>query len=318
VERRPFGRLGSVSALTLGGGGIGGVWGPTDRAEAVATVHAALDAGVTMLDVAPGYGDGEAESVVGAALAERDGADVLVATKVSLPDHEPGDLVERPHAALHGSLRRLGRPSVDPLFVHSQLRPDDGPGAEGSLGLEAFRSRVRPALLRLRDSGTIRGWGLTGVGHPRALEAALADEHTPDAVQVVVNALDLTGDMWIWGDAERPRNAENLTWAAEAGVPVVAIRVAAAGSLTDHLDRDVAPDAPAAVDFARAAGFRRIAAERGLSAAALAHRWALAVPCVATVVLGVKNRVELAECLAAAATPLPERDRLDIAERSRA
>ena len=55
----------------------------------------------------------------------------------------------------------------------------------------------------------------------------------------------------------------------------------------------------------------------GVSAAALAHRWALAVPGVATVVLGVKNRVELAECVAAAATPLSEEDRLDIAEGAR-
>lgn len=315
MERRPFGRLGTVSALTLGGGGIGGVWGPTDRAEAVATVHAALDAGVTMLDVAPTYGDGEAESVVGQALAGRDTAGVLVSTKVELVDTDPGDLVERVHGVLRGSLDRLGRDAVDLLYVHTGLRPDDsGSAAPRSLGLAAFRSQVRPALLRLRDDGVIGGWGLSAVGHPRALEAALADDDKPDAVQVVVNALDLTGDMWVWGgDGGRPRNTEIRTWAVEAGVPVVAIRVVAAGALTDALDRDVAPTAPAAVDLARAAGFRRLAAAHGTSPAALAHRWALATPGVATVVLGVKNRVELAECLAAAAAPLSERDRQDIA-----
>ncbi|HEY6692950.1 MAG TPA: aldo/keto reductase [Solirubrobacteraceae bacterium] len=42
-----------MSALTLGGGGVGNVWGPVDRAEAVATVRAAVDAGSTMIDVAP-------------------------------------------------------------------------------------------------------------------------------------------------------------------------------------------------------------------------------------------------------------------------
>ncbi len=317
MERRAFGRLGTVSALTLGGGGIGGVWGPTDRAEAVATVHAALDAGVASLDLAPTYGDGEAESVVGAALATRYPRDVLVATKVELPDDEPGDLVERIHAGLRGSLGRLGLRSVDLLYVHSQLRPDDGPAGARSLGLAAFRTRVRPALLRLRDSGVIRGWGLTAVGHPRALQTALTDEHRPDAVQVVVNALDLTGDMWSWGEGEQPRNPEILAWAAEAGVPVVGIRAVAAGALTDGLDRDVDPASPVSADFARAAGFRRTAAERGTSAAALAHRWALSVPGVATVVLGVKNRAELAECLAAATAPLSERDRLDIAAGAR-
>lgn len=62
---RNIGRLGPISALTLGGGGIGGVWGSTERAEAVATVQAAIDAGITMIDVAPTYGDHEPRSCWG-------------------------------------------------------------------------------------------------------------------------------------------------------------------------------------------------------------------------------------------------------------
>jgi aryl-alcohol dehydrogenase-like predicted oxidoreductase len=54
------------------------------------------------------------------------------------------------------------------------------------------------------------------------------------------------------------------------------------------------------VDYRRAAPFRTLAKEIGESAAALAHRYALSIPGVATVVLGVKNRAELRECLAAA------------------
>jgi len=58
-------------------------------------------------------------------------------------------------------------------------------------------------------------------------------------------------------------------------------------------------------DYARAAGFRRLAAELGVTPALLAHRYTLSLP-VDTVVLGVKNRRELAECVAAAeAGPLP-------------
>jgi aryl-alcohol dehydrogenase-like predicted oxidoreductase len=53
MKSRSFGRLGQVSAVTLGGGGIGNVWGPVDRAEAVATVRAAVDAGITMINVPP-------------------------------------------------------------------------------------------------------------------------------------------------------------------------------------------------------------------------------------------------------------------------
>ena len=68
MEMRSLGGLGPVSALTLGGGGVGNVWGPVERTEAVATVRAAVDAGITMIDVAPTYGPAEAELVVGEAL----------------------------------------------------------------------------------------------------------------------------------------------------------------------------------------------------------------------------------------------------------
>ena len=69
MEIRTLGSLWPVSALTLGGGGLGQVWGATTREEAVATVREAVDAGITLLDLAPSYGAGEAESVIGAALA---------------------------------------------------------------------------------------------------------------------------------------------------------------------------------------------------------------------------------------------------------
>jgi len=67
MEKRAFGILGEISCLTLGGGRIGQVWGATSRDEAVVTVREAVEAGITFLDVAPGYGRGEAELVIGAA-----------------------------------------------------------------------------------------------------------------------------------------------------------------------------------------------------------------------------------------------------------
>jgi aryl-alcohol dehydrogenase-like predicted oxidoreductase len=64
-------------------------------------------------------------------------------------------------------------------------------------------------------------------------------------------------------------------------------------------------DHPEMRDYARAAGFRRLATELGMTPALLAHRYALSLP-LDTLVLGVKNRIELAECVAAAnAGPLP-------------
>jgi aryl-alcohol dehydrogenase-like predicted oxidoreductase len=71
MQQRTFGKLGDISALTLGGGGIGQVWGPTSRAEAIATVRAAWEAGITLFDVAPSYGRGEAEAVLGEAFGGR-------------------------------------------------------------------------------------------------------------------------------------------------------------------------------------------------------------------------------------------------------
>ena len=65
MEKRSFKPYGSISALTLGGGGLGQVWGETTREEAIATVNLALENGINHLDVAPMYGKGEAERVVG-------------------------------------------------------------------------------------------------------------------------------------------------------------------------------------------------------------------------------------------------------------
>jgi aryl-alcohol dehydrogenase-like predicted oxidoreductase len=309
MQMRPFGTLGQVSALTLGGGGIGDVWGAVDRAERVATVRAALDAGINLIDVAPGYGDGEAERVVGEALGGAVPDGVLVATKVGLADAEPAALERTIEDSLRASMERLRVDHVHLLQLHSQLRPDDGTIAPRELSVTLFREVVRPAFERLRQQGTISGWGLTGIGHPRALVDVLSDDIRPAGIQCIANALDMTGNVWAFGPDEEPDNAGVRAAAVEAGVPVIGIRAVAAGSLTDALDRPVEPDDPAARDFEAAAGFRRLAAERGESAAFLAHRYALSMAELATVVLGVKNRAELQECLAAeAAGPLAEEE----------
>jgi aryl-alcohol dehydrogenase-like predicted oxidoreductase len=309
MDTRTFGRLGRVSALTLGGGGIGQVWGSTDRAEAVATVRAAIDAGITHLDLAPSYGDDhESERVVADASPP---SDVLITSKVQLPGSRVADPVAEMRESLHASLRRIGREHLDLYLLHTQLDPDDGSvSAPHNLAWSRYRDVVVPEFERLRADGKIRAWGITGVGVPRQVLDAVSAGVRPDAAQVVVNALDLTGDMWTYGDpaspADGPRNREIVETAARGGVSVIAIRAVAAGSLSAALDRPLDPAHPAARDFARAAPFRALAAGLGQPAAVLAHRYALSVPGVATVVLGVKNRTELAECVAAAERgPLP-------------
>ena len=94
MEYVELGRTGlRVSRAGFGGGGIGQVWGPTNEEESVRAVHRALDLGINFFDVAPGYGNGKAEEVLGLALqGRRDEA--VVATKVRLRAEEMSDMRE--------------------------------------------------------------------------------------------------------------------------------------------------------------------------------------------------------------------------------
>jgi aryl-alcohol dehydrogenase-like predicted oxidoreductase len=90
------------------------------------------------------------------------------------------------------------------------------------------------------------------------------------------------------------------------GVGVMGIRAVQAGALTRAIDRPLDPDHPEARDFVRAAPFRELCDSWGADPAIVAHRYALGMHGVDTVVLGVKNREELSQCLVAeAAGPLP-------------
>src|SRR5262252_2971633 len=92
MQQRVFGKLWPVSALTLGGGGIGMVWGETTFDECVATVHAAIAAGINLIDLAPRYGDGTAEQVVGEAFGGKLPAGVRVTSKCNLGNAAAGQV----------------------------------------------------------------------------------------------------------------------------------------------------------------------------------------------------------------------------------
>lgn len=304
METRNLGPLGPVSVLTLGGGGLGQVWGATTRAEAVATVTAAVDAGITLLDVAPGYGRGEAEHVIGEAFGGRLPAGVRLGTKVMLGDPE-GPAATRIEASLTRSLTTMRLDDVDLLWLHSNLVPDGYvpprfPEVAAKLATpwSRFVSEVRPAFQGLLADGRIGAWGITGIALPRSVEAAIADDPPPAAVQCTANLLDSVGAIYVHDEPYRPR--EIIAAAAARGCGVLGIRAVQAGALTDAMDRDLPADDPDRADFDRATPFRALAAEAGESPAALAHRYALSMPGVDSVVLGVKNRTELAECVAAA------------------
>jgi aryl-alcohol dehydrogenase-like predicted oxidoreductase len=309
MQQHQFGGLGPVSALTLGGGGLGMLWGETTFAECVATVHAAVAAGINLLDLAPRYGDGKAEEVVGTAFAGRLPERVRVTSKCNVGEPPVGDIEGIVRRSIEASLRRLRLDRLDLFFLHSNVAPDAvhraaRPDAAARMTLYAtFVEHVRPLFERLVAEGLIGAWGLTGIGHPDTIIRLLGENPKPAAVQCIANLLDSPGGLKFFDGPAKPRAV--IAAARANGVGVMGIRAVQAGALTDAIDRPLPAGHPELVDYARAAGFRRLAAELGTRPAALAHRYALGLG-VDTLVLGVKNRAELAECVAAAeAGPLP-------------
>jgi aryl-alcohol dehydrogenase-like predicted oxidoreductase len=302
MEQRQLGRLGEVSALTLGGGGIGAVWGPTSRDEAVATVREAVASGVTLLDMAPSYGDGEAERVIGDAFEGVLPAGVRVTTKHRMGDVPSAEVYDRLVESLDGSLARMRLERVDVFVLHSAIVRDDE-GDERGTPVSLFREAVRPAFERLVATGRVGAWGITGIGRPSVVRSVLPESPRPSVVQCIANLLDSTGALHRFDEPLSPR--ETIRIAAREAVGVMGIRAVQAGALTDAFDRDLPEGHRDRADYDRAAPFRALASELGSGAAHLAHRYALSIAGVDTVVLGVKNRDELRDCLAAeAAGPL--------------
>ncbi len=295
METRMLGSLWPVSVLTIGGGGIGQVWGSTNRSESVATLREAVDSGITLVDVAPSYGDGEAETVLGDAFHGSLPAGLRIGTKHHVGNAPASEIGEAMQRSLEQSLARMKVDFVDLFFLHSPIVADDSQGTDTRTPLALFREVARPALENLVERGLVGAWGITGAHPPSTVIPVLGEEPSPAAVQVVANALNSPGDM-AWSD-EPPRLRDLIASAVTRGTGVMGIRALQAGALTNAIDRELPGDHWVAADFERAAPFRALAAEMGETPASLAYRYALSVEGVDTVVLGVKNRTELKEAL---------------------
>ncbi len=259
MEKRAFGKLGEVSCLTLGGGGLGQVWGPTTRDEAVATVREAVEGGINFLDVAPAYGRGEAELVVGEAFNGRLPEDVRISTECMLGNPPRLEVLSRLERSLDKSLTRTKLNRIDLLFLHGHIVPDLMIGGVEGTSRSLFVEVVRPALKQLVAQGRIGAWGISGVGVPTAILATISEDPPPSAVQAVANLLDSAGAMRRFDEPARPR--EIITAARRRGVAVMGIRAVQAGALTDSLDRDLSDTHPEMADCRRAAPFRALAKE---------------------------------------------------------
>lgn len=300
MEINTLGPFGPVSRLTLGGGGIGQVWGPTSEDDAVATLRHAVDSGIDLIDAAPGYKI--CEAMIGRAFEGKLPRGVRVTTKHGLGTVPAADVYPRLRASLEASLKAMRLERVDMLLLHSEIRPDDfeypagqPPKDERSTSLALYREAVRPAFARLVREGLILHWGITGINHAAATIDALSAGPRPSAVQAIANLLDSPGEMNGTGLAPRPRTV--IAAAQANGVGVMGVRAVQAGALTSGLDRQ--DNSPTAEDFRRAAPFRALCAQWGEEPAIVAHRYALGIEGVDTLVLGVKNVAELNQALVA-------------------
>jgi len=301
MQQRTLGKTGlQVSTITLGGGGIGMVWGSTTEEECVETVKQAVASGINLLDLAPVYGRGKSEEVVGRAWPDLS-SKPLVATKVFVAPKERTDLAGAARRSLEGSLQRLGLGQVDIFQLHNQIEPQE-PTAPRRLTLREVvgPGGVLEAMQKLKEEGLIKALGFTGIARHDVVRELIADGRF-DTVQLVTNLLCSEGEMGAPGDESYRDHLEMVRLAQAANLGVFGIRPFAAGSLTEVIDRTLPADHPVVRDFELARqhlGF--LTTETASSLSMTAMRYALSLPGVSTVVTGAKNRAELAEAVAAA------------------
>jgi len=304
MQHRKFKPFGSISALSLGGGGIGNVWGETSRSERVSTVSLAIESGINHFDMAPMYGKGEAERVIGEAFKGRDHSAINLTTKCRLGTVKDSEVYTRLNNSLCRSLETMGVDKVNLFLLHSQLIEDDYQlpflnehRATNATTLSCYYNAVIPAFEMLKKEGKIDHWGI-GLGQEEALIKAINHEHPPEAMQCAANILNSIGAIGYVSEKSDPSRV--LLECQKQDIPILAIRAVQAGALTSSMDREPHPsglDKADFMDFEKALPFRNLANKWGESPASLAHRFALSVKKVSSVVLGVKNRQELQECI---------------------
>ena len=267
IGKRRLGRDGpEVSAIGLGCMGMSEFYGSGNDQESIATLHHALDRGVTFLDTADMYGPFTNEELVGRAIKDRRG-EVFLATKFGIvrgPDGQRairGD-VDYVRSACEASLKRIG---VDTIDLYYQHRVDPGVPIEETVG----------AMARLKEEGKIRFLGLS--------EAGAQTIRTAHAVHPIT-AIQTELSLW-----SRDAETDILPTVRELGIGFVAYSPLGRGFLTGQIKSpsDLAEDdwrrtVPrfSAENFGKnlelVGEVERLAADESCTAAQLALAWVLA------------------------------------------
>lgn len=177
MHYRQLGRTGlNVSVLSFGASSLGGVFRATDDAEAIRTVHTALDLGMNFIDVSPYYGATKAETVLGRALQGVARDRYILATKIGQYDNGQFDFsAARVVSSLDESCARLGVDHIDLLQCHDIEFAD----------LTQIVNETLPALVKLREAGRIGHIGITGL--PLKVFPAVIDRAAPDVVETILS-----------------------------------------------------------------------------------------------------------------------------------
>ena len=291
MEKIKLGSTGStVSAIGLGCMGMSDFYGPSDRDESVATIHAAMDAGITLLDTGDFYGMGHNEMLIREALGGRSRDDVQISVKFgALRDPSKGFLGYdgRPIAVknfIAYSLQRLGTDHID---IYRPARLDPNVPIEDTVG----------AIADLVKAGHVKHIGLSEVG-----------SHTIRRAHAVHPIADLQIEYSL---ISRGIEDDILMTCRELGIGITAYGVLARGLISGHWSKDRS----GAQDFRRmsprfqggnldanlalADSLRKIAGEIGASPAQVAIAWVAAQGKDIIPLVGARRRERLTEALGA-------------------
>jgi aryl-alcohol dehydrogenase-like predicted oxidoreductase len=307
MEMRQLGKTGpAVSALGLGTMGMSDMYGPADRFESIATIHAALDAGINLIDTGDFYGMGHNEMLVGEALAGGRRDKAVISVKFGAlrdPANQWVGYDARPAAVKNFvaySLRRLG---VDHIDIYRPARLDPDVPIEDTIG----------AIADLVKAGYVRHIGLSEVGPDTIRRAA--------AVHPIVD-LQIEYSLISRGIEDRI-----LPTLRELGIGVTAYGVLSRGLISGHWSKDRKAERDFRAHSPRFQGenldrnlalveaLRRVAEARGVSVAQIAIAWVAAQGKDIVPLVGARRRDRLAEALGALEVKL---DPADFAEIERA